>query len=223
MYFDNYLKCQWVKCTKWNVKSRSVMSDSATSRTIQSMDFSRPEPWSGQPFPSPGGLPNPEMEPRSLALQADSLPAEPCGKLQWVACPFSSGFSWPRNPSRVSAIAGRFFTNWATFQPKDRLARQMKTGISVVLVPFRGGEGALGSIKGADCLHSRGFLGAGTHPHLLHHSAWPPRSYVIILYCYVDHVPIMACKCNDLYLFFVWLLTVKTDKHLSLLWLCNYY
>ena len=37
--------------------------------------------WNGHPFPSPGDLPNPEMEPRSPALQADSLPAEPQGKL----------------------------------------------------------------------------------------------------------------------------------------------
>ena len=29
------------------------------------------------PFPSPGDLPNPEIEPRSPTLQADSLPAEP--------------------------------------------------------------------------------------------------------------------------------------------------
>ena len=36
--------------------------------------------WSGQPFPSPGDLPNPGIEPRSPALWADSLPAEPQGK-----------------------------------------------------------------------------------------------------------------------------------------------
>ena len=35
---------------------------------------------SGQPFPSPGDLPKPGIEPRSPALQADSLPAEPQGK-----------------------------------------------------------------------------------------------------------------------------------------------
>ena len=48
----------------------------ATPWTIQSMAFSRPEYWSGQPFPSPGYLLNPGIEPRSPALQADSLPAE---------------------------------------------------------------------------------------------------------------------------------------------------
>ena len=45
-----------------------------------SMGFSRPEYWSGLPFPSPGDLPSPGIEPRSPALQADSLPSEPPGK-----------------------------------------------------------------------------------------------------------------------------------------------
>ena len=40
--------------------------------------------WSGQSFPPPRGLPNPGMEPRSPALQADSSPAEPPGK-PWIA------------------------------------------------------------------------------------------------------------------------------------------
>ena len=48
--------------------------------TIQSMEFSRPEYWSGEPFPSPGDLPNPGIKLRSPTLQADSLPAEPQGK-----------------------------------------------------------------------------------------------------------------------------------------------
>ena len=41
------------------------------------MEFCRQEYWSGQPFPSPGDLPNPGVEPRSPSLQADSFPAEP--------------------------------------------------------------------------------------------------------------------------------------------------
>ena len=44
------------------------------------MGFSRQEYWSGLLFPSPGDLPNPEMEPRSPALQAAPLPAESQGK-----------------------------------------------------------------------------------------------------------------------------------------------
>ena len=44
-----------------------------------SMGFSRQEDWSGLPFPSPGDLPDAGIEPRSPALQADSLPSEPPG------------------------------------------------------------------------------------------------------------------------------------------------
>ena len=41
-----------------------------------SMGFSRQEYWSRLLFPSPGDLPDPEIEPRSPALQADALPSE---------------------------------------------------------------------------------------------------------------------------------------------------
>ena len=63
------------------------MSDSVTPWTITcqaplSMEFSRQEYWSGLPFPSLGDLSNPEIEPRSPALQADSLPSEPAEKPQ---------------------------------------------------------------------------------------------------------------------------------------------
>ena len=46
------------------------------------MDFSRPEYWSGQPFPSPGDLPNPGIEPRPPTVQVDSSPTELPGKLK---------------------------------------------------------------------------------------------------------------------------------------------
>ena len=45
-------------------------------QTPMSMGFSRQEYWSGLPFPSPGALPDPGIEPRSPGLQADSLPTE---------------------------------------------------------------------------------------------------------------------------------------------------
>ena len=45
-----------------------------------SMGFSRQEYWSGLPFPSPGDLPDPGIEPGSPMLQADSLTSEPPGK-----------------------------------------------------------------------------------------------------------------------------------------------
>ena len=47
---------------------------------VESMEFSRPEYWSGLPFPSPRDLPNPGIKRRSPALQADSLLSEPPGK-----------------------------------------------------------------------------------------------------------------------------------------------
>ena len=52
--------------TPWTVAHQAPLS----------MKFSRQEYWSGLPFPSLGGLPNPGIEPRSPALQADSLPTE---------------------------------------------------------------------------------------------------------------------------------------------------
>ena len=48
----------------------------------QSVEFSRQENWSGLPFPSPGYLPSPGIEPGSSALQADSLLSKPPGKPQ---------------------------------------------------------------------------------------------------------------------------------------------
>ena len=114
-------------------------------------------------LPSPGDLPNPGIEHRSPALQADSLPAEPQGKpkntrmgslcllqgilptqelkwgllhcrqilyqlshkgspriLEWVAYPFSRGSSRPRDQTRVSCIAGRFFTSRAIREALSR-------------------------------------------------------------------------------------------------------
>ena len=46
------------------------------------MGFSQQEYWSGLPFPSPGGLPEPGMEPKSPAWLAESLLSELPGKLQ---------------------------------------------------------------------------------------------------------------------------------------------
>ena len=69
---------------KMKVKSLSRVRLFATPWTVArqaplSMGFSRQEYWSGLPFPSPGDLPNPGIEPRSPTLQADSVPSEPPG------------------------------------------------------------------------------------------------------------------------------------------------
>ena len=51
-----------------------------TPWTTQSMEFSGPELWSREPFPSPGDLLNPGIELGSPELQVDSLPTELSGK-----------------------------------------------------------------------------------------------------------------------------------------------
>ena len=58
-------------------------------RASLSMGFSRQEYWSGLPFPSPGDLPDPQIEPRSPALQADALPSEPP---TYIFSPFTVDF-----------------------------------------------------------------------------------------------------------------------------------
>ena len=63
----------WRTQGKW--KSLSCVRFFATPWTMRSMEFSRPEYWSG--FPSLGDILSPGIEPRSPALQADSLPTEP--------------------------------------------------------------------------------------------------------------------------------------------------
>ena len=55
--------------------------DSSLQQTPLSVGFSRQEYWSGLPFLSPGDLPDPGIEPRSPALQADALTSEPPGHL----------------------------------------------------------------------------------------------------------------------------------------------
>ena len=69
---------------KVKVKSLSHVGLFATPWTVAyqvppSMGFSRQEYWSGLPFPSPGDLPDPGIEPESPALQADALTSEPPG------------------------------------------------------------------------------------------------------------------------------------------------
>ena len=46
------------------------------------MGFPKQEYWNGLPFPSPGNLPNPEIESTSLALAGGFFTAEPSGKLK---------------------------------------------------------------------------------------------------------------------------------------------
>ena len=70
-YNESVKSCQspshiWLFVAPWTVACSTSLS----------MEFFRQENWSGEPFPSPGDLPNPGIEPSSLALQADSSPSE---------------------------------------------------------------------------------------------------------------------------------------------------
>jgi len=62
--------CVWLFATPWTVAHQAPLSK----------EFCRQEYWSGLPFPSLGDLPDLGIKPRSLVLQADSLPSEPSGK-----------------------------------------------------------------------------------------------------------------------------------------------
>ena len=71
------------------VKSLSHARLFATPWTVAyqappSMGFCRQEYWSGLPFPSPGDLPNPGIEPRFPALEADALTSEPLYMYGWI-------------------------------------------------------------------------------------------------------------------------------------------
>ena len=90
--------------TPWTVARQAPLS----------MEFSRQEYWSGLPFPSPGDLPDPGIEPRSPALQVDSLPTELPGK-----CPAGyqntdphTVLSWDGLASDVVGVQTRKRSEW---------------------------------------------------------------------------------------------------------------
>ena len=63
-------QCVRLCVIQWTVASQAPLS----------LGFFRQEYWNGLPFPPSGDLPNPGIEPRCPALQADSLQSEPQGK-----------------------------------------------------------------------------------------------------------------------------------------------
>ena len=69
-YMLSRLSCVQLFVTLWTVACQAPLP----------MEFSRHEYWSGLPFPSPGDLSDPGIEPGSPALQAYSLPSEPPGE-----------------------------------------------------------------------------------------------------------------------------------------------
>ena len=99
--FSSFLFKTW--SIKWKRQSLSRVRLFGISWTVGhqaplSVGFSRQEHWSGLPFSPPGDLPGPGMEPRSPALQADSVPSQPPGKALWV---------WGQRPGN-----GKHRVNW---------------------------------------------------------------------------------------------------------------
>ena len=100
-------------------ESRSVVTNSLQPHGL-SVEFSRPEHWTRWPFPSPGDLPNPGIEPRPPTLLADSLPADPQGK------PKNTGVG------SISLLQGMFPTqelNWGLLHCRQILYQLSYQGI----------------------------------------------------------------------------------------------
>ena len=79
-----------------------------------SMGFSRQEYGSGLPFPSPGDLPNPGIDPGFPTLQADSLTSEPPGKPLWRIVSLLNTFCGP-----VLHIGSAAVYKYVTRVPRD--------------------------------------------------------------------------------------------------------
>ena len=76
MYFKKDSSCFDLHFLNGESESHSIVSDSATPSTVQSMELSRQEYGHGLPFSSLRDLPNPGIETGSPELQADSLSTE---------------------------------------------------------------------------------------------------------------------------------------------------
>ena len=94
--------------TPWSVACQAPLS----------MEFSRQEYWSGVPFPSPGDLPDPETEPKSPALQLNSLLSEPLQKPMLYSRPLLFIHSVycslhpPGNTGDTGSISGSGKSSW---------------------------------------------------------------------------------------------------------------
>ena len=120
---------------KWKLLSRIRLF--VTPWTIQSMVFSRPEYWSGCPFPSPRDLPNPGIKPRSPMFQVDSLSAEPHkGSPRILECSlYLLRQIFPTQGSNPGLrIAGGFFTVWAAREATREKAHHIHTKPQILLL-----------------------------------------------------------------------------------------
>ena len=76
-----------------------------------SMGFSRQEYWSGLPFPSPGDLPDPGIEPGFPTLEPDSLTSEPPGKQQTFKISAKKAFEFQEETDKSITIDRDFNTH----------------------------------------------------------------------------------------------------------------
>ena len=109
-----------------HVLSRSLVSDFLQPHGLQPprilcpWEFSRQEYWSELPYPPPGDLPNPGIEPRLRILQVDSLPSEPPGKPKKI------------DMGSLSLLHGNFLTqesNWGLLHCRQILYQLSYQGI----------------------------------------------------------------------------------------------
>ena len=90
------------------------------------MEFSRQEYWSSLPSSSPGDLPDPGTEPGSPALQADSLPSEPPGKLIYTYYCANLVAQMVKNPPSMKE------TQVKSLGQEDPLEKEMATHSSIL-------------------------------------------------------------------------------------------
>ena len=98
-------------------KRYSVVSDALRSHGLYS-------PWNspGLAFPFSNDLPNPGIKSHCRHILYQLSHKGNPRILEWVAYPFSSGSSQPRNRTEVSCVTGRFSTNWAIREALVRAA-----------------------------------------------------------------------------------------------------
>ena len=126
-YCVKWLICLLQQHLKWKWKLCPTLCHGLPS--VHSMEFSRPEYWSGCHFPFPGDFSDPGIKPRSPALQVDSLPAEPQGKPKNTGVGSLSllqGVFPTQERTGVSWIAGRFFTIWTIREALQHLLYHTK-------------------------------------------------------------------------------------------------
>jgi len=85
------------------------------------MGFSRQEYWNGLPFPYPGDLPDPGIEPRSPAPQADSLPSELPGKCPWSTQKKRQGAGRVAQKKPMLFFICQATTHYFLFRPTTKL------------------------------------------------------------------------------------------------------